>query len=68
MAKFNMKGKGKKDKKPLEKTHVYKAIQDGVMKFDSTATEGSIRLCASEHLKHAPQRRGGGGRATVSQD
>lgn len=35
MAKFNMKGKGKKDKKPLEKNHVYKAIQDMGMVYDS---------------------------------
>ncbi|XP_077394040.1 uncharacterized protein LOC144031129 isoform X2 [Festucalex cinctus] len=66
MAKFNMKGKGKKGKKPLEKTHVYKAIQDGVMKFDATATEGYIRHCASQHLKHAPQRQGGGGFSSLT--
>ncbi|KAL2098953.1 hypothetical protein ACEWY4_005433 [Coilia grayii] len=68
MAQFNMKGKGKKAKRPLEKTRVYKAIQDGVMIFDSTASEDFIRLCASDHLKHAPQRRGGGGHATIPQD
>ncbi|KAL2093110.1 hypothetical protein ACEWY4_010422 [Coilia grayii] len=64
MAKFNMKGKGKMEKRALEKTLVYKAIKDGVMKFDSTATEGFVRQCAADHLKHAPQRRGGGGHGT----
>ncbi|KAL2095483.1 hypothetical protein ACEWY4_010202 [Coilia grayii] len=64
MAKFNMKGKGKMEKRPLEKTLVYKAIKDGVMKFDSTATEGFVRQCAADHLKHAAQRRGGGGHGT----
>ncbi|KAG9267456.1 hypothetical protein AMEX_G18296 [Astyanax mexicanus] len=66
MANFNMKGKGKKSKKPLERTKVYRAIQDGVMKCDGTATEDFIRMCTSEHLKHAPQRHGG--HTAVSQD
>jgi len=34
---------------------------DGVMKFDQTATEDSIRTFTSEHLKHAAQRSGVGG-------
>ncbi|XP_049920626.1 hornerin isoform X3 [Epinephelus moara] len=66
MANFNMKGKGKKGKKPLETTKIYRAIQDGVMQFDNMATEELIRTHASEHLKHAPQRSGGGG-FTVTQ-
>ncbi|XP_041931175.1 uncharacterized protein LOC121694866 [Alosa sapidissima] len=61
MAKFNLKGKGKKEKRPLEGTKVYRAIQEGLMKFDPTATEENIKANVSEHLKHAPQRRGGGG-------
>ncbi|KAG5263269.1 hypothetical protein AALO_G00262970 [Alosa alosa] len=64
MAKFNLKGKGKKEKRPLEGTKVYRAIQEGLMKFDPTATEENIKANVSEHLKHAPQRRGGGGFTT----
>ncbi len=41
---------------------------DAVMKFDDTATEDFIRMTTSEHLKHAPQRSGGGGHAAVNQD
>ncbi|KAG5263912.1 hypothetical protein AALO_G00270010 [Alosa alosa] len=55
MAKFNLKGKGKKGKHPLEGTKVYRAIQEGLMKFDPTATEENIKANVSEHLKHAPQ-------------
>ncbi|XP_063061789.1 uncharacterized protein si:dkey-242h9.3 isoform X2 [Engraulis encrasicolus] len=61
MSHFNMKGRGKKGKKPLETTRIYRAIQDGVMQFDQTATAELIKTYAQEHLKHAPQRRGGGG-------
>ncbi|KAG5274856.1 hypothetical protein AALO_G00140910 [Alosa alosa] len=50
MAKFNLKEKGKR---PLEGTNLYRAIQEGLMKFDPTATEENIK--ANEHLKHAPQ-------------
>ncbi|KAF4115075.1 hypothetical protein G5714_002564 [Onychostoma macrolepis] len=64
MAKFNLKGKGKRGKRPLEGSKVYIAIQDGIMKFDSTATEDCIKVNVSEHLKHAPQRLGGGGFTT----
>ncbi|KAF4115082.1 hypothetical protein G5714_002571 [Onychostoma macrolepis] len=53
MAKFNLKGKGKRGKRPLEGSKVYIAIQDGIMKFDSTATEDCIKVNVSEHLKHA---------------
>lgn len=31
------------------------------MKFDNAATEEFIKVSVSEHLKHAPQRTGGGG-------
>ncbi|XP_014827687.1 PREDICTED: uncharacterized protein LOC106906780 isoform X2 [Poecilia mexicana] len=62
MAKFNMKGKGKRGKKPLENTMVYKAIKDGIMTGDWAATEDFVRLYAAEHLKHAPHRSGGRGR------
>ncbi|XP_047447409.1 RNA-binding protein 25-like isoform X2 [Mugil cephalus] len=68
MAKFNMKGKGNKGKKPFENTKHYKAIQDGIMRADEAATEDFIRVHTSEHLKHAPQRCGGGGYKGVSQD
>ncbi|RXN35708.1 serine arginine-rich splicing factor 4-like isoform X14 [Labeo rohita] len=61
MAKFNLKGKGKRGKRPLEGTKVYRAIQEGIMKFDKAATEEFIKGSVSEHLKHAPQRTGGGG-------
>lgn len=44
-------------------THAY-----GVMKFDETTTDGFLRMCASEHLKHTAQISGGGGRTAVSQD
>ncbi|KAG5276831.1 hypothetical protein AALO_G00110290 [Alosa alosa] len=43
MAKFNLKGKGKKGKRPLEGTKVYRAIQKGLMKSDPTATEENIK-------------------------
>ncbi|KAM4524847.1 uncharacterized protein PAE49_000999 [Odontesthes bonariensis] len=66
MGHFNMKGKGKKGKKPMETTKIYRAIQDGIMQFDNKVTEDLIRIHASEHLKHAPQRSGGGG-FTVTQ-
>ncbi|XDV19183.1 hypothetical protein PO909_024718 [Leuciscus waleckii] len=61
MASFNMKGRGQKGKRPFGNTKIYRALQDGVMKFDQTATEDSIRTFTSEHLKHAPQRSVGGG-------
>ncbi|RXN27215.1 serine arginine-rich splicing factor 4-like isoform X14 [Labeo rohita] len=61
MAKFNLKGKGKRGKRPLEGTKVYRAIQEGIMKFDKAATEEFIKGSVAEHLKHAPQRTGGGG-------
>ncbi|KAL1258262.1 hypothetical protein QQF64_011506 [Cirrhinus molitorella] len=54
MAKFNLKGKGKRGKRPLEGTKVYRAIQEGIMKFDNAATEEFIK-------GNAPQRIGGGG-------
>nr|XP_023663558.1 uncharacterized protein LOC111841793 [Paramormyrops kingsleyae] len=63
MACFNMKGKGKKDKISLEKTTIYQAIQDAVLKSFTEATEDAVRRHAAEHLKHAPARRGGGGHA-----
>ncbi|KAF4114377.1 hypothetical protein G5714_004600 [Onychostoma macrolepis] len=49
---------------PFRGSKVYIAIQDGIMKFDSTATEDCIKVNVSEHLKHAPQRLGGGGFTT----
>ncbi|RXN20962.1 serine arginine-rich splicing factor 4-like isoform X1 [Labeo rohita] len=61
MAKFNLKGKGKRGKRPLEGTKVYRAIQEEIMKFDKAATEEFIKGSVSEPLKHAPQRTGGGG-------
>ncbi|KAJ7992789.1 hypothetical protein DPEC_G00282340 [Dallia pectoralis] len=61
MAKFNMKGKGKKQKLPLEATKTFEAIKAAVMKWDKDATEASIKHHAAEHLKHAPGRKGGGG-------
>ncbi|XP_041860859.1 myb-like protein V [Melanotaenia boesemani] len=64
MSQFNMKGRGKKAKKPLELTKTFRAIQDGVMQFDTTATVELIKMYASDHLKHAPQRSGGGGFTT----
>ncbi|KAF4115165.1 hypothetical protein G5714_002654 [Onychostoma macrolepis] len=48
MAKFNLKGKGKRGKRPLEGSKVYIAIQDGIMKFDSTATEDCIKVNVSD--------------------
>ncbi|KAK5617546.1 hypothetical protein CRENBAI_004153 [Crenichthys baileyi] len=68
MAKFNMKGKGKQGKRSLEKTKVYGAIKDGNMNGDEAATEDIIRIHAAEHLKHAPQRSGGGGHKAITQD
>ncbi|XP_049335990.1 uncharacterized protein LOC103026496 isoform X1 [Astyanax mexicanus] len=61
MAKFNMKGKGKKHKLPLETTNIYEAIRAAVMKWDKEATEAAIKHHAADHLKHAPGRKGGGG-------
>ncbi|KAK9976546.1 hypothetical protein ABG768_021751 [Culter alburnus] len=61
MTQFNMKGKGKKDKMALETTCTYRAIQAAVMKWSKDATEEMIKKHASEHLKHAPTRKGGGG-------
>ncbi|XP_052439604.1 uncharacterized protein LOC127978758 [Carassius gibelio] len=65
MAKFNMKGKGKKQKLPLEMTKTYEAINAAVMKWDKDATEATIKHHAAEHLKHAPGRKGGGGHTGV---
>ncbi len=39
----------------------FSTCADAVMKFD--VTEDFIRMTASEHLKHAPQKSGGGGHA-----
>lgn len=39
----------------------FSACAEGVVKFDVTATEEDIKMDVSEHLKHAPQRHGGGG-------
>ncbi|KAK9977245.1 hypothetical protein ABG768_019066 [Culter alburnus] len=64
MAKFNLKGKGKRGKRPLEGTKVYRAIKEGIMRFDSAVTEEYIKMNVAEHLKHAPQRLGGGGFST----
>nr|XP_040020885.1 uncharacterized protein LOC120810435 [Gasterosteus aculeatus aculeatus] len=50
-AKFNLKGKGEMGKRPLEGTKLYRAIQEGLMKFDPTATEENIKVNVSEHLK-----------------
>ena len=36
-------------------------IVDAVMKWDPAATEAQIKSAASDHLKHAPGRVGGGG-------
>ncbi|KAJ7991204.1 hypothetical protein DPEC_G00294820 [Dallia pectoralis] len=60
-ARFNMKGKGTKGKTLLEKTKVYRAIQDGVMTCDAAAdTEGIITQIATDiwprsgpHLPHS---------------
>ncbi|KAI7810686.1 putative UPF0471 protein C1orf63-like protein [Triplophysa rosa] len=57
-------GEGKKGMKHLEKTQVCRAMKDGVMKFDDTATEDFMGMNASEHLKHAPQRSEGHAAAT----
>ncbi|XP_056601259.1 serine/threonine-protein kinase fray2-like isoform X3 [Triplophysa dalaica] len=65
MAKFNMKGKGKKQKLPLETTTTFEAIKAAVMKWDKEATEATIKHHAAEHLKHAPGRKGGGGHIGV---
>ncbi|KAF1377970.1 hypothetical protein PFLUV_G00206340, partial [Perca fluviatilis] len=65
MAKFNMKGKGKKQKLPLEKTTTFEAIKAAVMQWDKEATEATIKHHAAEHLKHAPGRKGGGGHTGV---
>ncbi|KAF4118169.1 hypothetical protein G5714_000220 [Onychostoma macrolepis] len=54
MAKFNMKGKGKQQKLPLETTKTYEAINAAVMKWDRDTTEATIKFHAAEHLKHAP--------------
>ncbi|MEQ2166684.1 hypothetical protein GOODEAATRI_030799 [Goodea atripinnis] len=40
---------------------------DGIMNGDEAATE-DIRIHAAEHLKHAPQRSGGGGHKAITQD
>ncbi|MEQ2311526.1 hypothetical protein AMECASPLE_020982 [Ameca splendens] len=66
MAKFKMKGK--QDKRSLEKTKVYGAIKDGIINGDRAATEDFRRIHAAEHLKHAPQRSGGGGHKAITQD
>ncbi|MEQ2221450.1 hypothetical protein ILYODFUR_016086 [Ilyodon furcidens] len=68
MAKFNMKGKGRQGKRSLEKTKVYGAIKDRIMNGDEAATEDFIRIHATENLKHAPLRSGGGGHKTITQD
>ncbi|KAF4109299.1 uncharacterized protein LOC131546498 isoform X2 [Onychostoma macrolepis] len=65
MAKFNMKGKGKQQKLPLETTKTYEAINAAVMKWDRDTTEATIKFHAAEHLKHAPGRKGGGGHTGV---
>ncbi|XP_029968743.1 RNA-binding protein rsd1-like [Salarias fasciatus] len=57
MAQFNMMGKGHKDKRALRGTRIFKAIQEGVMRFDKAATEDLIKQTIADHLKHAPQRR-----------
>ncbi|XP_061586866.1 serine/arginine repetitive matrix protein 1-like [Cololabis saira] len=57
MAQFNMMGKGQKEKRALKGTKLFKAIQEGVMRFDKAATEDLIRQTTADHLKHAPQRR-----------
>ncbi|MEQ2313531.1 hypothetical protein AMECASPLE_002981 [Ameca splendens] len=67
MAKFNMKGKGKQGKRSLEKTKVYGVIKDGIMNGDEAATDFT-RIHAAEHLKHVPQRSGGGGHKAITQD
>ncbi|KAI7806095.1 uncharacterized protein LOC130559005 isoform X2 [Triplophysa rosa] len=65
MAKFNMKGKGKRQKQPLETTKTFEAFKAAVMKWDKEATEATIKHHAAEHLKHAPGRKGGGGHTGV---
>ena len=40
---------------------LFSACAEGLMKFDATATEENIKAIVAEHLKHAPQRLGGGG-------
>ncbi|KAL7395789.1 hypothetical protein ABVT39_023383 [Epinephelus coioides] len=54
MAKFNLKGKGKRGKRPLEGTKVYRAIQEGVMKFNSAATEEYIKTFGRRRKKTSP--------------
>ncbi|XP_031155861.1 uncharacterized protein LOC116049943 isoform X11 [Sander lucioperca] len=61
MTLFNLKGKGKKDKIGLEDKKLFSAIKAAVMKWDAAATEAQIKSAASDHLKHAPGRVGGGG-------
>ncbi|KAK7138967.1 hypothetical protein R3I94_000805 [Phoxinus phoxinus] len=56
MSSFNMKGKGKKQKLPLESTKTFEAIKVAVLKWDANATEATIKLHAADHLKHAPGR------------
>ncbi|XP_026093997.1 serine/threonine-protein kinase PRP4 homolog isoform X3 [Carassius auratus] len=62
MAAFNMKGRGRSEKKAFQDTVHYSVVKAAVMKWSKTATEVEIRAAMAETLKHAPGRAGGGGR------
>ncbi|XP_048016568.1 cylicin-2-like isoform X1 [Megalobrama amblycephala] len=62
MATFNMKGRGRSEKKAFQDTVLYSVVKAAVMKWSKTATEVEIRAAMAETLKHAPGRAGGGGR------
>ncbi|XDV29262.1 hypothetical protein PO909_032399 [Leuciscus waleckii] len=65
MAAFNMKGRGRSEKKAFQDTVFYSVVKAAVMKWSKTATEVEIRAAMAETLKHAPGRAGGGGRNKV---
>ncbi|ROL41862.1 hypothetical protein DPX16_3490 [Anabarilius grahami] len=48
----------------LSDAQAFGILVEGIMKFDSAATEEYIKMNVAEHLKHAPQRLGGGGFTT----